>query len=308
MRFFIFKQCKIKLLKILFKISLNKLCVFKKRKYICSLFLINLNKMKKYLLLTLLSPICLLAQDRIFNYTYQSNVLNSGQKELEVWTTFLTGKANYYREIQNRVEYEVGLGSNLQVAFYLNSKQKAGFDDVTGEIVMKPTEISISNEWKYKISDPVADKIGFAAYGELSIATDELEIELKAIFDKKIGRTLHAVNLIFEPEWETTTVGGKVATNTALKYDVNYAFAYNINKSLNLGAEIINRNVYFKNDKSTISALFGGPAISYSTNKLWVNLTALPQIAGLHNPDGMTGVNLDQWTKFETRLAFSFAF
>jgi len=39
-----------------------------------------------------------------------------------------------------------------------------------------------------------------------------------------------------------------------------------------------------------------------------VNLTALPQIAGLHNPEGMSGVNLDEWTKFETRLAFSFAF
>jgi hypothetical protein len=248
------------------------------------------------------------AQDRIFNYTYQSNVLNSGQKELEVWTTLLTGKVNYYREIQNRVEYEVGLGSNLQVAFYLNSKQKAGFDDITGEIVMEPTEISISNEWKYKISDPVANKIGFAAYGELTIATDELEIELKAIFDKKIGRTLHAVNLIFEPEWETTTVDGKVATSTEYKYDMNYAFSYNINKSWNIGAEIIDRNVYFKEDKSTVSALFGGPAISYSTNKFWVNLTALPQIAGLHNPEGMSGINIDEWTKLETRLAFSFAF
>ncbi len=263
--------------------------------------------MKKYLLL-LLSPSFLLAQDRIFTYTYQSNVLGKGQKELEVWTTLHMGKENYYREIRNRVEYETGLGSNLQVAFYLNSKQKAFYDDVTSEIVMKPTEISISNEWKYKISDPVADKIGFTAYGELTIATDELEIELKAIFDKTIGRTVHAVNLIFEPEWETTTVDGKVATNTEYKYDVNYAFAYNINKSWNIGAEIINRNVYFKTDESTISALFGGPVISYSTNKFWVNLTALSQIAGLNNPEGMTGVNLDEWTKFETRFAFSFAF
>ena len=70
----------------------------------------------------LISTINLMAQDRIFNYTYQSAVLNKGQKELEVWTTVFSGKEDYYREIQNRVEYEVGLGSNLQVAFYLNSK------------------------------------------------------------------------------------------------------------------------------------------------------------------------------------------
>ena len=54
------------------------------------------------------------AQDRIFTYTYQSNVLGKGQKELEVWTTLHLGKENYYREIRNRVEYETGLGSNLQ--------------------------------------------------------------------------------------------------------------------------------------------------------------------------------------------------
>lgn len=262
----------------------------------------------KIIAILLLSSMSILAQDRIFNYTYQTNVLGKGQKELEVWTTILQGKKNYYREIQNRVEYEVGLGSNVQVAFYLNSKQKAGFDDITGEIVMEPTEISLSNEWKYKISDPVANKIGFTAYGEISIATDELELELKAIFDKKIGRTLHAVNLVFEPEWETTTKDGKVTTNTAYKYDANYAFSYNLNKNWNLGAEFINRNVYLKEDKFTHSALFGGPTVAYFTNHFWLNLTVLPQVTGLQNPEGMKGLNVDEFTKFETRLLFSYSF
>ncbi len=258
--------------------------------------------------LLLLCSLGCIAQDRIFNYTYQSNVLNKGQKELEVWTTILQGKTDYYREIQNRVEYEIGLGANLQTAFYLNSMQKASFDNITGEIVMQPTEISISNEWKYKFSDAVANKIGFAGYAEIGVATDELELELKAIFDKKIGRTLHAVNLVFEPEWETTTKEGKVTTNTAYKYEMNYAFSYNINKNWNLGAEIIDRNVLYKSNNTTQSALFGGPTLSYSTNSFWVMLTALPQIAGLSNPDGMKGLNVDEFTKFETRLAFSFAF
>lgn len=255
-----------------------------------------------------LGSLSLMAQDRIFTYTYQSNVLGKGQKELEVWTTVLNSKENYYREILNRVEYETGLGSNLQVAFYLNTKQKAFFDDITGEIVMDPTEISVSNEWKYKFSDPIANKIGFAGYLELTAATDELEIELKAIFDKKIGKTLHAVNLIFEPEWETTTEDGKVVTETEIKYNFNYAFSYNLNKNWNLGAEIINKNVYIKADKFTHSALFGGPTISYSTNNFWLNLTAMPQLKGLNNPEGMNGLNIDEFTKLETRLIFSYAF
>ena len=267
--------------------------------------------MKKQLLFVLFllsGTLNLVAQDRIFNYTYQSNVLNKGQKELEVWTTVLSGKGDYFRQIKNRVEYEVGLGSNLQTSFYLNSKQKAEFDAITGEIVMSAAEISVSNEWKYKFSDPVADKIGFAGYAEFTIATDELEIELKAIFDKTIGRTTHAANITFEPEWETTTRNGKVATNTAYKYDFNYGLSYNINKNWNLGGEIINRNVYSKEEKFTNSALFAGPTLSYNMNKFWINLSVSPQVAGLKNPIEMKGLNVEEFTKMDARLIFSYAF
>jgi len=265
-------------------------------------------KIKITFLLLITINACLLAQDRIFNYTYQSNVLNKGHKELEVWTTILQGKTYYYREIQNRVEYEVGLGSNLQVAFYLNSKQKTSFDETSSEIIMSPTEISFSNEWKYKFSDPVANFIGFAGYGEIAIAGDELEIELKGIFDKKIGRTLHAVNLIFEPEWITTTKNGKNTTNTEIEYDFNYAFSYNLNKKWNLGAEFINRNIYDNENKNTNSALFLGPTISHSTSNFWINISAMPQIYGLTNSSRNSGLNLNEFTKFEIRLLFSYSF
>ncbi len=266
--------------------------------------------MKKNFLLPafiLLLSISAFAQDRIFNYTYQSGVLSKGQKELEVWTTLLTGKQDYYRELKNRVEYEVGLGSNLQVAFYLNSKQKAAFNSVSGEIEMNPTEISFSNEWKYKFSDPVANKIGFAGYLEFTVATDELELELKAILDKRIGRTTQAINLIFEPEWETTTENGKVKTATTYKYDFNYAFAYNVNKNWNLGAEFINRNVYIENAKFTHSALFGGPTIGYNTNNFWINLSVSPQITSFSSPEN-TPLNTDEFTKMDSRLIFSIRF
>jgi hypothetical protein len=248
------------------------------------------------------------AQDRIFNYTYQSSVLGKGQKEIEVWTTVLEGKSDYFREIQNRVEYETGLGSNLQMAFYLNTKQKAYFDAITGEIVMNPSEISISNEWKYKFSDAVANTIGFAGYAELTVATDELEFELKAIFDKKIGRTLHAVNLIFEPEWETTTRNGKVETNEAYKYDANYAFSFSLSKNWNLGAEFIDKNIYIKQEQITNAAIFAGPTIAFNTNKFWINFSVLPQVMGLRNPQNTSGLNLDEYTKMDSRLIFSYSF
>ena len=247
------------------------------------------------------------AQDRLFNYTYQSSVLNKGQKEIEVWTTVLQGKEDYFREIQSRIEYEIGLGSNLQTAFYVNTKQKAFLNKTTGEIQMEPSEIALSNEWKYKISDAMADRFGCAAYAEFTIAPDEYEIELKAIFDKKLGATTQVVNLIFEPEWKTTTRNNQVATETELKYDINYGISFDMSPRWNLGAEIINKNVFIKAEDFTHSALFLGPTISYHVDKFWINLAASPQIANLNNQNNNT-LDLEEFTRSNFRLLFSFSF
>ncbi len=64
------------------------------------------------------------AQDRLFTYTYQSTVLNKGQKELEIWNTLRTGRSDFYSRLDNRSEFEVGLGKNFQTAFYLNLTTK----------------------------------------------------------------------------------------------------------------------------------------------------------------------------------------
>ena len=58
------------------------------------------------------------AQDRVFTYTYQSNVLNKGQKEIEVWSTLGTGRQDYYRGFDHSLEFEMGLGGNLQQERY----------------------------------------------------------------------------------------------------------------------------------------------------------------------------------------------
>ena len=122
------------------------------------------------------------------------------------------------------------------------------------------------------------------------------------------GWVFHDYCKDWEKEWETSTQNEKVVTETEIKYDFNYAFSYNINKNRNLGAEFINKNVNSKADKFTHSAIFAGPTISYFTNNFWLNLTAMPQLKGLNNPENMNGLNIDEFTKFETRLIFSFSF
>src|SRR5690349_12841864 len=122
--------------------------------------------MKRHLLLitALLLTLLLNAQDRVFTHTYQSNVLPLHARELEYWSTLRSGKTDYYNAIDQRFELELGLGQNWQTAFYFNTgtevRQGAfGFE--------RNSSTGFSNEWKWKMSDPVADKIGSGLYGEI---------------------------------------------------------------------------------------------------------------------------------------------
>ena len=119
--------------------------------------MINNQLIRKSIFVTLLaiSFVSIQAQDRLFTYTYQSGVLNKGQREIEIWNTFRTGKNDYFARLDNRAEYEVGLGKNLQTAFYLNLSSITETNSYFGAKSFNTEhEISFSNEWKYKILDP----------------------------------------------------------------------------------------------------------------------------------------------------------
>jgi hypothetical protein len=176
------------------------------------------------------------AQDRLFTYTYQSAVLNKGQREIEVWNTFRTGKADYFSALDNRTEFEIGLGKNLQTAFYLNLSTLTSTATALGiKSLDTKNEISFSNEWKYKLLDPVADPIGLALYGEYGIGSKEYELEAKVIVDKKIGAFTLATNAIYELELEPGYKNNEYELEAEEhKADLNVSAAYALNSKLNL--------------------------------------------------------------------------
>jgi hypothetical protein len=248
------------------------------------------------------------AQDRIFTYVYQSLVLNKGEKELEVWTTYRTGKEDYYRRLDSRAEFEIGLGKRLQTSFYLNYTVKTRgvmVDTLAG--LETENEFSISNEWKYKISDPVADALGSAVYGEITLGTTELELEAKLILDKRIGRVTQALNLVFEPEWSWKPSGAEISAGTEYKFEINYGIGVFAGKGFTLGAEIRNPNMAEGGEWEN-SALYAGPTLSYAREGFWVNLTFMPQIAGLRGITPGQGLNLDEYERYQFRLMFSYMF
>ena len=247
------------------------------------------------------------AQDRLFTYTYQSNVLGFGQKELEVWNTLRAGKDNFYNRLDSRAEFEVGLGKNLQTAFYTNFTTKTAEKNNSGiKSLETEHEFSFSNEWKYKISDPVANPLGFALYGEYTIGSNEYELEGKLIFDKQIKDFTLALNLIGELEYESAINNNEMEWANKRKINVAFGLSYPVAKNFHLSFEAVNKNV-FGDDGLNGSALFAGPGFAYFTDNFWVNFTVLPQLTSFKGETNGK-LNLKDFEKLETRLIFSYVF
>jgi hypothetical protein len=246
------------------------------------------------------------AQDRLFTYTYQSTVLGKGHHELESWHTFRTGREDFYLRYDNRTEYETGLGSNLQTAFYLNLTSQTG--TVTGDSVKSLTtenEIGFSNEWKLKLLDPVADPVGLALYAEVGITGREFDLEGKLILDKKIGHLTTAFNGVYEYEFAPLYRNNEPEWETEHKLNGLLAFAWSIVQRFHLTQENSFNNV-FANGKLAHSALYSGLGMSYSQDRFWINLTVLPQVASFKGSTN-SSLNLNEFEKIQFRLLFSYA-
>lgn len=253
------------------------------------------------LLLIFTASKILKSDDRKFTYVYQSNVMAKGEKHIEVWSTARLGKdIGYYARMENRLEYEVGLSKKLTTAVYLNFRNTTT-DNGTG---VNETEFEfkgISSEWKYQVSSPISNALGFGLYGELGLNTDEVELETKLLFDKKIKKTTVALNFIYEHEWELTP--GKPETEK--KLIGTFGLSYNICPSFHAGFELLQSNV-FTDEGYEHSAFFGGPVISYAPGEWFATLTILPQIAGFKGKTVGSNLNLSEYEKLNARLIFAF--
>ena len=256
----------------------------------------------------LFSTMCLNAQDRVFTYTYQSGVLNKGQREIELWNTYSTGKTEFFNRLENRTEFEIGLGHRLQTSIYLNlTTETNGVDNPSGgKSLETENQISISNEWKYKLLDAVADPVGVALYGEVGIGTQEKELEAKLIVDKKFDKFTLATNAVFELEKEVGVVSDVIEWATEHKAELNIGLAYSLSPKFQITTEHAFRNVFIDGQLKH-SALYSGVGLSYAMDNFWINLTAMPQVKGFKGTAG-NSLNLSEYEKMQYRVLVSFAF
>ncbi len=241
-----------------------------------------------------------LANERHFTYTYETDVLPKGMKEIELWSTPRFGRENYYFRFDQRIEYEVGVTNKLMTAFYLNysatTQEIAGEDEFANSFSFK----GVSSEWKYKVLDSVDDMFGFALYGEGTLDTDEIELEGKLLFDKWVGNWLWAANIVGEYELEFEKAD-EIEKELILVFDLG--LAYKIQQGLTLGVEMTNHNEIVEGELEH-SALFGGPVLAYGTKDWWTALSIMPQLPAIKAHDGDT-LDLHEHERINARLLFS---
>jgi hypothetical protein len=243
------------------------------------------------------------ASDRHFTFTHETDVLSKGDFELEPWTTFRVGRPDGFFRVDERIEFEVGLGHRLQTSLYLNATAKRAGDGQGGFTTESAFE-GVSWELKGKLSDPVADAIGSGLYLEISAGPEEVEFEGKVLLDKSVGNFIGALNLVAEAELAFHDEG----LHPEAKFEVDLGLAGRLSEHVTLGVEVRQHNLIEAEDGETKmelahSALFAGPTVAWRSDKWWGALTVMPQVARLGG-EGTGILDLEEYENVSTRLVF----
>jgi hypothetical protein len=241
------------------------------------------------------------ANERHFTYNYETGVLNPGDFEIEPQSTLRFGREDYYSRWENRFEFEFGVVENLQAALYWNFQSVAQDVIVEGEPDERVSESkfeTISLEFKYKLSDPVADSLGTALYFESSLGPTQSELEAKFLFDKRVGAWLVGGNVIGELEWEFEEAGEtEEEVGAALTLGAGYFFC----DDFMLGLEMRNKNE-IEDGELESSTLSAGPVLATSRGNWWLAWTVLPQVLAFKGASDDDFRDLSHAEAFETRV------
>lgn len=261
-------------------------------------------------ILTALIPDISLSNERRFGYTYESSVLPPGAREIELWSTDRRGREYFYHRLDQRIEFEFGVSNDLMSAFYLNTttRTRDSNSELSGGGKSSSIAVSISNEWKVKLMDRVADPLGFSLYGELTLGTDKVELETKLIADKQVQHYLFAGDITAEYELSSDIINGTELVSKEVKIKPGIGVAYIAESGFGAGVEVRNENIFISGEMKH-SSLFAGPTVSYASEAIWFTLTFMPQVHSFKGGTTLSkNLDLDEFEKIQTRLLLAFHF
>jgi hypothetical protein len=250
------------------------------------------------------------ATERYFTYTYEPETMPQGVTEFEQWITLRTqrsdeiGQHNYNRW-DLREEFEYGVTDNYSLSLYVNTKAENFRVPTTGETRSSYDFDGISIENRYMVLNPAEHKVGLALYLEPRYSGEEAEIEEKLILGQRHGDWKWAFNVVHATEWNLN------AHKTEGELEFDFGLTKPLNHRLSMGLEVRNHNELPEYDRWEHTAFFAGPVFTYTQEKWWATLTILPQLYGKNrgeDPDGHSGLVLDEHERLDMRLIFGISF
>lgn len=261
-----------------------------------------------------------------FGYVYTTDIEEPGETELTLWATDRRGKGEGHYDAQDyRLEVERAISRRFQVSGYVDfaSHHIRGLSGELDPVDRNLAFQGLSAEFKYQLSSPEHDRLGFAIYAEpgwsrihkvTGARADEYELELKAILQKNFAhdRLAWAANLTLEPEWEREheeIAPGVISSSTEreLALEIATGLSYNVAKHWWIGAEGRYHSVYpdwSHGLRRENYAIYAGPSVHFDAGEWAVTATWQPQLTGSPSrPD--SGLEFDDHEKRELRLKIS---
>ena len=220
-----------------------------------------------------------------------------GTVEYEHWVTWKTAKEvnRDYDKFEFRNELEYAMTEKLNVGFYFSdwsyTRDRTGPSE--DERISEGSWDALGLELIYNLTDPVADPLGLALYGEIKGGNDLLELEGKIIAQKNFGSWMAVYNLTLEAEWEGERLvedKGEIVQTAGLSYQFHPSFT--------AGFELVHE--LHMDDWQGIHGkpeLYLGPNFSYRAETWWVTVTPLFQVTDKETAEDfqmriLFGVNL----------------
>jgi hypothetical protein len=252
----------------------------------------------------------LLADNRIFTYSYEPETEPRGDWEYEQSVTLRAGRNATvgqadYQLWEFREEIEYGVTDRYTVALYVNHDYEHFNDPASGTTTSEPRWKGVSLENRYLVLDPVEHPIGLTLYLEPTYDGDNAELEQKIILGQRHGSWKWALNLTHATEW----------TDDFHDYEgeleISGGLAWQFSRRWSLGVEVRDHNELPAYQTWENTAVFFGPVVSYRRLKWWAALTVMPQIYGANftgNPDRNPHLELEGHERLNMRLLFGFGF
>lgn len=245
------------------------------------------------------------ADERLFGYVYEAEVLPKGALEIEQMVTNRNGKAEgVYSAWDLSTEIETGLTDALTSALYFKMKSLySSVHDPVSDTDVDSEEFhfeGLASEWKWRLASPHERWLGAVAYLELAYNGPEFEAEAKLILQHNFGDDLvWAMNFMAENEYAYTASSQSVMGIS----EFSTGLAYKITPAFSLGLEARNQRHWPGNwSTQADSAWSAGPAFHLACDKWWATFTVLPQLSGTPETISGDGRELVEHERVETRL------